>query len=100
MDLTTVVVGDRWNLPCPVHVEKAVSTVQCRAYLEPRARRLLLPFTKKDGRWRLVGIDFGFTARRHGCEFLMSFAFRATSGMLSITSPKSRSASPWTRPQS
>lgn len=86
-DLTTVVVSDRRDLPSAVHIEKAVSIVQSRPYLEPRARRLLLPFTEEDGSWRLVTIDFGVTARRHGCEFLMSFAFRATNGVLSITSP-------------
>jgi hypothetical protein len=85
-DLTTVVVSDRCDLPSAVHIDKAVSIVQSRAYLEPRARRLLLPFTKEDGSWRPVTIDLGVTARRHGCEFLMSFAFRATNGVLSITS--------------
>ena len=86
-DLTTIVVSDWCNAPSEVGIEKAVSIVQSRAYLEPRARRLLLPFTKEVGTWRLVTIDFGTEARRHGCEFLMGFAFRPTNGLLSITSP-------------
>jgi hypothetical protein len=86
-DLTTAVVSDHYDVPSAAHIEKAVSIVQSRAYLEPRARRLLLPFTKEDGSWRLETLDFGVTARWYGCEFLMSFAFRATNGLLSITSP-------------
>jgi hypothetical protein len=86
-DRTTVVVSDCCGAPNAVQIEKAVSIVQSRAYLEARARQLLRPFTKEDGTWRLVTIDFGVTARRHGCEFLMSFAFRATNGGRSITSP-------------
>jgi hypothetical protein len=86
-DLTTVVVSDCYDSPSVVGIEKAVAIVQSRAYLENRARRLLLPFTREGGSWRLVTIDFGAEARRHGCEFLMGFAFRATNGVLSITSP-------------
>lgn len=86
-DRTTVVVNDWYDSPSVVGVEKAVSIVQSRAYLEQRARRLLLPFTKEAGSWRLVTIDFGTEARRQGCEFLMCFVFRATNSVLSITSP-------------
>lgn len=86
-DRTTVVVNDWRDSPSVVGVEKAMSIVQSRAYLEHRARRLLLPVTKEAGSWRLVTIDFGTEARRQGCEFLMCFVFRATTGVLSITSP-------------
>ncbi|MEO8524553.1 MAG: hypothetical protein ABI460_07540, partial [Caldimonas sp.] len=86
-DRTTVVVNDWRDSPSVVGVEKAVSIVQSRAYLEHRARRLLVPFTEEAGSWRLVTIDFGTDARRQGCEFLMCFAFRATNSVLSITSP-------------
>lgn len=48
-DRTTVVVNDWCDSPSVVGVEKAVSIVQSRAYLEQRARRLLLPFTKEAG---------------------------------------------------
>jgi hypothetical protein len=86
-DLTRVVVRDWCDAPSVVGIEKAVSIVQSRAYLEHRARRLLAPFTKEAGSWRLVTLDFGTEAQSHGCEFLMCFAFRATNGVLSITSP-------------
>jgi hypothetical protein len=86
-DLTAVVVSDWCDSPSVVGIAKAVSIVQSRAYLEHRARRLLLPFTKEAGSWRLATIDFGIEAWRHGCELLMCFAFRAANGVLSITSP-------------
>lgn len=86
-DLTGVVVSDFGNAPSTVGIEKAVSIVQSRAYLEHRARRLLLPFTEDAGTWRLVTIDFGAEARRHGCEFLMCFASRTMPSMPSTTNP-------------
>jgi hypothetical protein len=85
-DRTHVVVGDCCGSPSELGVEKAVSIVQSRGYLESRARRLLLPFTKEGGSWQLVTIDFGAAARRHACEFLMAFAFRANDSVLSTTS--------------
>jgi hypothetical protein len=72
-DRTNVVVSDWCAAPSPLGIEKAGSIVQGRAYLEHRACGLLLPFTKEAGSWRLVTIDFGTEARRHGCEFLMCF---------------------------
>jgi hypothetical protein len=84
-DRTTVVVSDWCAAPSPLGIEKAVSIVQSRAYLEHRARRLL-PFAKAE-RWRLASIDFGTKARGHGCEFLMRFAGPNTSAFPSITSP-------------
>ncbi|MEO8925373.1 MAG: hypothetical protein ABI330_21575 [Caldimonas sp.] len=86
-DLTRVIVSDVRGAPSTVGIEKAVSIVQSRSYLEQRARRLLLPFTKEAGTWSLATLDFGVAAGRHGCQFLMGFDFRALSGILSITSP-------------
>ena len=86
-DSTEVVVPDLQGAPNSLAVEKAVSIVQSRAYLEKRARQLLLPFTKDEGDWRLVTLDFGVKAQRHECEFLMCFAFQVGSGELSVTSP-------------
>jgi hypothetical protein len=85
-DGTTVVIGDRCGAPSALDVEKAVSIVQSRAYLESRARRLLLPFTREEGSWRLVTIDFGAAARLQACEFLMAFDSCAQGSALSITS--------------
>lgn len=53
--------------------------MQSRTYLEARARQLLA-LGPCDGAWRLVTIDFGTEARRHGCEFLMCFALESTPG--------------------
>jgi hypothetical protein len=64
-----------------------VSIVQSRAYLENRARRLLRPFGKQDEGRRLVTIDVGAEAGRHGCEFLMGFSSRAADGVPSIACP-------------
>ena len=86
-DRTNVVVSDWCAAPSPLGIEKAVSIVQSRAYLEHRARLLLLPFGKETASWRLATIDFGTAARRHRCEFLMCFAVQDTSGVLSMTSP-------------
>jgi hypothetical protein len=86
-DLTTVVVSDCCDSPSALGLEKAVSIVQSRAYLENRARRLLRPFGAQNESWRLVTIDFGADARRHGCEFLMGFSSRATDGVPSIACP-------------
>lgn len=87
-DRTEVVVSDWCAAPSLPGIEKAVSIVQSRAYLEQRARLLLRPFGKNDaGSWRLTAIDFGTAARRHRCEFLMCFAVQDTSGALSMTSP-------------
>ncbi|MEO8057925.1 MAG: hypothetical protein ABI671_06335 [Burkholderiales bacterium] len=86
-DLTEVVVSDFRGSPSQVGIEKALSIVQSRGYLERRALQLLTPFTKEDGRWRLVTLDFGLDAGRHECEFLMCFAFQRPNCELSITSP-------------
>ena len=64
-DLTEVAVADSNGAPNPVGVERALSIVQSRSHLEGRARQLLVPFTKDEGDWRLVTIDFGVEARRH-----------------------------------
>jgi len=85
-DLTTVVVNDWCGAPSRLGIEKAVSIVQSRGYLEQRARRLLLPFAQDAERWRLVTINFATEARRHGCEFLMCFAIQDVNGVLSSTS--------------
>jgi len=86
-DSTEVVVPDVQGAPSPLGIEKAVSIVQSRAYLEKRALQLLVPFTKDDGDWRLVTLDFGVEAQQHECEFLMCFAFQVANGELSSTSP-------------
>ncbi|KIX58603.1 hypothetical protein SZ29_08855 [Burkholderia pseudomallei] len=86
-DNTEIVVADVEGKPSPLGIEKAVSVVQCRAYLEGRARQLLLPLGKQDGEWRLVGIDFGVEAQHHDCEFLMCFAFQATMASLNAAGP-------------
>ena len=86
-DLTEVVVSDFRGAPSQVGIEKAVSIVQSRAYLERRALQLLLPFTKGDGSWQLITLDFGAAARCRECEFLMCFAFQTQNGELSVTSP-------------
>jgi len=84
---TDVVVSDVEGAPSRVGVQKAISIVQSRSYLERRAIQLLIPLTKEPGSWRLVTIDFGAQARLHECEFLMCFAFEAACNALSITSP-------------
>lgn len=86
-DFTEVVVGDIRGGPSQVGIEKAVSIIQSRSYLERRALQLLAPFTKEDGRWQLVTLDFGAEARRHEFEFLMCFAFQIPNCELSIHSP-------------
>ncbi|MGO4392962.1 hypothetical protein AB4Z46_16560 [Variovorax sp. M-6] len=82
-----VVVPDVQGEPSSPAIEKAVSIVQSRAYLENRALQLLVPLARDDGSWRLVTLDFGLEAQRHACEFLMCFAFQPVNGGLSITSP-------------
>jgi hypothetical protein len=86
-DSTEVVVPGLQGAPSPLAIEKAVSIVQSRAYLEKRALQLLVPFTKDQGDWRLVTLDFGVEAQRQECEFLMCFAFQVASGKLSVTRP-------------
>jgi hypothetical protein len=86
-DRTSVVVSDWCAAPSALDIEKAVSIVQSRAYLEHRARLLLPLFGEQTGSWRLATIDFASAARRHRCEFLMCFCVQDTSGALSITSP-------------
>jgi hypothetical protein len=86
-DLTIVVVSDQCGAPSEVGTKKAVSVVQSRAYLEHRARRLLLTFAGVAGGWQLVTIDLATKARRHGCEFLMSFAVEDVGDARSSTSP-------------
>ena len=86
-DGTAVVVSDWCAAPSTLGIEKAVSVVQSRVYLEHRARLLLPLFGKQTGSWRLAAIDFACAARRHRSEFLMCFAVQDTSGALSIRSP-------------
>lgn len=86
-DSTEIVVADVNGKPSSVGIEKAIAIVQSRAYLEARARQLLVPLGKEDGEWRLVAIDFGIEAQQHECEFLMCFAFQATKSDLADTSP-------------
>ena len=86
-DSTEVVVPDLQGAPSLLAIEKAAAIVQSRAYLENRALQLLVPFTKDQGDWRLVTLDFGVEAQRHECEFLMCFAFQVANGELSVTSP-------------
>lgn len=86
-DSTEIVVADGEGEPSPRGIEKAISIVQSRAYLEARARQLLMPLGKEDGEWRLVAIDFGVEAQQHNCEFLMCFSFQASKSDLADTSP-------------
>jgi hypothetical protein len=86
-DRTNIVVSDWCAAPSPLDIEKAVSIVQSRAYLEHRARLLLPRSATQTESWKLATIDFASAARRHRCEFLMCFAVQDTSGVLSITSP-------------
>lgn len=86
-DNTEIVVADVEGKPSPMGIEKAIVIVQGRAYLEARARQLLVPLGQEDGEWRLVAIDFGIEAQHHDCEFLMCFAFQATKTDLVDTSP-------------
>lgn len=86
-DSTEIVVADVKGKPSSLGIEKAIATVQSRAYLEARARRLLVPLGKEDGEWRLVAVDFGLEAQHHDCEFLMCFAFQAAMSGLARTSP-------------
>jgi hypothetical protein len=86
-DSTKIVVADVEGKPSPIGIEKAVSIVQSRAYLEARARQLLLPLIPKDGQWRVVAIDFGIEAQHHDCEFLMCFALQATKADIGTASP-------------
>ncbi len=86
-DSAEVVVPDVQGAPSSLAIEKAISIVQSRAYLEKRALQLLVPLSRGHGGWRLVTLDFGLEAQHHECEFLMCFAFQPESGELSITSP-------------
>ena len=86
-DSAEVVVPDVQGEPSSLAIEKAVSIVQSRVYLEKRALQLLVPLTRDHGGWRLVTLDFGLEAQHHECEFLMCFAFEPVNGELSITSP-------------
>jgi len=86
-DGTEIVVADAEGKPSPIGIEKAISIVHSRAYLEARARQLLVPLGKGDGEWQLVTIDFGIEAQHHDCELLMCFAFQATRVDLADTSP-------------
>lgn len=86
-DGTEIVVADAGDKPSSVCVEKAVSIVQSRTYLETRARQLLVPLNQKSGVWRLVTIDFGHEAQQHECEFLMCFVFESEGSGLAESSP-------------
>lgn len=72
-DGTEIVVRDARGAPSEWGVEKAISIVQSRTYLEQRARQLLIGFFGSKESWRLETIDFGAEAARHPCEFLMCF---------------------------
>ncbi|MCJ0762523.1 hypothetical protein [Variovorax terrae] len=86
-DSTEIIVADAAGKPSSLGIEKAISIVQSRAYLEARARQLLVPLGQEDGEWRLVAIDFGIEAQHHDDEFLMCFAFQATKPNLAATRP-------------
>lgn len=86
-DGTEVVVADVEGKPSSIGIDKAISIVQSRTYLEARARQLVLPLIKEDGEWRVVAIDFGVKAQHHDCEFLMCFAFQATKADVGAPSP-------------
>lgn len=86
-DGTEIVVADVEGKPSPIAIEKAIAVVQSRAYLEARARQLLAPSGRPNGQWRLLTIDFGVEARHRRLEFLMCFAFQATSSDLVAASP-------------
>lgn len=70
---TEIVVDDAQGGPRELGVVKAVSVVQSLAYLERRARQLLIAFIDNRDDWRLTTIDFGAEVARHDCEFLMCF---------------------------
>ncbi len=84
---TEIVVADVKGKPSSIGIEKAISIVQSRAYLEARARQLLVPLGKENGEWRLIAIDFGIEAQHNDCEFLMCFAFQATKSDPAATRP-------------
>jgi hypothetical protein len=86
-DSTEIVVADVKGKPSAIGIEKAISIVQSRAYLEARARQLLSPLVKEEGEWRMVALDFGIEAQHHDCEFLMCFAFQAAKVDLADISP-------------
>jgi len=86
-DSIEIVVADVEGKPSSIGIEKAISIVQSRTYLEARARQLLSPLFKEDGEWRLVTIDFGIEAQHHDCEFLMCFAFQVAKADLAASSP-------------
>lgn len=82
-DGTEIVVADAHDAPSELAVTKAVSIVQSLAYLERRARQLLIAFIDGRDGWRLTTIDFGAEAARHTCEFLMCFVLDASSTAIS-----------------
>lgn len=86
-DSTEIIVADVEGKPSAIGIEKAVSIVQSRAYLEARARQLLSPLGKEEGEWRMIVLDFGIEAQHHDCEFLMCFAFQTAKANLADTSP-------------
>jgi hypothetical protein len=76
-DGTEIIVGDDRGAPSGLGVAKAVSVVQSRAYLEQRARQLLIARVGRQA-WRHEAIDFGTEAARQTCEFLMCFVADAS----------------------
>lgn len=86
-DTTEVVVNDQEGRPDAVDIQKAISVIQSRVYLGKRAVQLIAPFLPRDGKWRLLTIDFGAEARRYESEFLMCFAFVPVNSILSRASP-------------
>lgn len=82
-DGTEIVVADAQDAPSELGITKAVSIVQSLAYLERRARQLLIAFIDSRDDWRLTTIDFGAEAARHTCEFLMCFVLGASSTAIS-----------------
>lgn len=86
-DDTEIVVADALGRPCGLGIQKAIAIVQSRTGLETRARQLLAPLGKIDGKWRLVALDFGIQARNRDCEFLMCFAFQAANPDPAVADP-------------
>lgn len=86
-DGTEVVVSEEADRPDALGVAKAVLVVQNRSHLGKRATQFIAPLSSIAGAWRLLTIDFGTEARRHGAEFLMCFAFVETDADLSSSCP-------------
>lgn len=86
-DGTEIVVSEEADRPDALGVAKAVSVIQNRSYLGKRAMQLIATLSSIAGAWRLLTIDFGAEAQRHGAEFLMCFAFVESDADLSSSCP-------------